>query len=107
MFPRPSQTAIATCVKRESLFLVSFGIGNWDKNLLRLLFNKFEDYVQQPDYKHKLKIYSDGNDDYTSVLPEYYNPDCLCYGQKIKHKDGKKLFPAIRRKVFGNPDLND
>ena len=107
MFPRPSQTAIATCVKRESLFLVAFSVGNWDKNLLRLLFNKFEDYVQQPDYKHKLTIYSDGNDDYTAVLPEYYNKDCLCYGQKIKTKNGKKIFPAIKRKIFGNPNFND
>lgn len=67
------------------------------------MFNKFEDYVQQPTYKNKLQIFSDGNNDYAAVLPEYYNKDCLCYGQKIKHKDGKKLVPAIRRKVFGNP----
>ncbi len=33
------------------------------------MFNKFEDRVQQPTYKHKIKIYSDGNDDYTFVLP--------------------------------------
>ena len=106
MFPRPSQTAIATCVKRESLFLVAFSVGNWDKNLLRLLFNKVEDYVQQPSYKHKLILYSDGNDDYTSVLLEYYHKDCLCYGQKIKTKDGKKVFPPIKKIVYGdmNPD---
>ncbi len=79
----------------------------WDKNLLRLMFNKFEDYVQQPDYKHKLQIYSDGNNDYTSVLVEYFNKDCLCYGQKIKSKDGIKIFPAIKRKVYGNPDQEE
>lgn len=71
------------------------------------MFNKFEDYVKQPDYKHKLEIYSDGNNDYTYVLPEYYNKDCLCYGQKIKSKDGEKLFPAIKRKVYGNPNLSE
>ena len=63
--------------------------------------------MQQPDYKHKLIIYSDGNDDYTTVLPEYYNKDCLCYGQKIKTKDGVKIFPAIKRKIFGNPNIDD
>lgn len=71
------------------------------------MFNKFEDYVQQPTYKNKLEIYSDGNDDYTYVLLEYYNKDCLCYGQKIKHKNGKKLFPPILRKVYGNPSYED
>jgi len=72
-----------------------------------LLFNKFEEYVRQPDYKHKLIIYSDGNDDYTTVLPEYYHPDCLQYGQKVKSKNGIKIIPAIKRKIFGNPNLND
>ena len=75
--------------------------------MLRLLFNKFEDFVQQPDYKHKLTIYSDGNDDYRTVLPEYYNLDCLRYGQKIKSKDGIKIIPAIKRKIFGNPNTDD
>ena len=64
------------------------------------MLNKVEDVVSQPDYKHKLVIYSDGNDDYTSVLPEYYNTDVLCYGQKIKSKDGKKIFPAIKRRIY-------
>lgn len=63
--------------------------------------------MQQPDYKHKLTIYSDGNHDYILVLPEHYNTDCLCYGQKIKTKNGKKIFPAIKRKIFGNPNIND
>ena len=71
------------------------------------MFNKFEDYVQQPDYKHKIVIYSDGNDDYKTVLPEYYHKDCLCYGQKIKSKNGVKIIPAIRRKIYGNPDTGD
>lgn len=71
------------------------------------MFNKFEDYVQQPAYYHKLEIFSDGNDDYTSILPEYYNKDCLSYGQKIKTKNGEKIFPAIKRKIFGNPNSND
>jgi hypothetical protein len=89
------------------LFFVAFSTGNWDKNLLRGMFNKFEDYVRTPDYKHKIAIYSDGNDDYATVLPEYYHKDCLSYGQKVKSKNGKKIIPAIKRKVFGNPDYED
>lgn len=92
-------------MKRESLFFVAFGVGNWDKVTLRLMLNQFEDYIQQPDYKHKLVFNSDGNNDYTSVLAEYFNTDCLEYGQKIKSKNGKKLIPAVRRKIYGNSDL--
>lgn len=64
------------------------------------MFNKFRDYVQQPDYKHKLEIYTDGNEDYIRVLTEYYNKDCLCYGQKVKSL-------GVKRKVYGNPDPNE
>ena len=71
------------------------------------MFNKFEDYVRQPTCKQKLEIYSDGNNDYTSVLLEYFNKDSLCYGQKIKSKDGVKIIPAIKRKIYGNPNFED
>ncbi len=71
------------------------------------MFNKFEDYVSLPTYKNKLEIYSDGNDDYTSVLQEYFHKDSLCYGQKVKSIDGVKIIPAIRRKIFGNPSHYD
>jgi hypothetical protein len=106
-FPKPSETVVATAVKRNSFFFAAFGVGKWDKNTLRLMFNKFEDYVKQPDYKHKLEIFSDGNNDYKTVLPEYYNKDCLCYGQKVKSKNGEKIIPAIKRKVYGNPKQSD
>ena len=71
------------------------------------MFNKFEDCVKQPDYNHKIEIYSDGNDDYNGVLQEYYHKDCLCYGQKVKSRNGEKIIPAIQRKVFGNPDYKE
>jgi len=89
------------------MFFVAFGVGNWDMKTLRLMFNKFEDCVQQPDYKHKLVINSDGNGDYISVLPEYYNTDCISYGQKVKSIKGVKQIPAVRRKIYGNPKLSD
>jgi len=42
-----------------------------------------------------------------NVIPEYYNEDCICYGQKVKSKNGKKLDEPIRRKVFGNPNWRE
>jgi len=32
---------------------------------------------------NRIEIYSDGNDDYTHVLPEYYADTCINYGQLI------------------------
>lgn len=82
------------------MFFVAFGVGKWDKNLLRTMFNKFEDYVQKPTEDNKLLVYSDGNDDYTTVLPEYYHKDSLCYGQKVKSL-------KIKRKIYGDPLEDD
>lgn len=82
------------------MFFVSFGVDLWNKNLLRRMFNKFKKYVKKPDYKKKLVIYTDGNEDYSSVLPEYYDENYLDYGQKVKSL-------GIKRKVFGDPDLDD
>jgi hypothetical protein len=71
------------------------------------MFNRLIDYLKQPTSRYPLRIYSDGNDDYISVLPEYFHVDSLSYGQKVKHKNGEKLVPALRRKVYGNPCLED
>lgn len=89
------------------MFFAAYGIGNWNQNTLRLMFNQFEDYIQQPTYKNKLEIYSDGNDDYTTILPEYFHKDSICYGQKVKSLAGKKIFPALKRKIYGNPDRTE
>ena len=85
-FPKTSETVVATNVKRESMFFVAYGIGKWNKATLRSMFNQFEDYIKQPTYKKKLEIYSDGNDDYKSVLLEYFHKDSICYGQKVKKR---------------------
>jgi hypothetical protein len=70
------------------------------------LFNDFEDRIETPSSENKLTIFSDGNDDYTTVLAERFPEDSINYGQKIKSKDGKKIFPAIKRIIYGkiNPD---
>ena len=74
--------------------------------MIRGLFNDFETRIAIPTPTDKLTIMSDGNNDYTIVLPEYFDVDCINYGQKIKTKDGKKVFPSIKKIVYGklNPD---
>ena len=71
------------------------------------MFNDFEDRIAQPSENNKLIIYSDGNNDYTTVLKEYFYENSINYGQKIKSISGKKIFPAIKKAVIGDPDIND
>lgn len=103
MWPFEGEAAIFTCVKRESLFFVGFAVGTWSQRTCGTLVKQLADSVRQPTFKLKLEVYSDGNDDYSVVLPEYFHRDSLRYGQLIKHKKGRRLVRICRRKVYGNP----
>ncbi len=49
----------------------------------------------------KIQIFSDGNDDYTSTIPEYYAETCIDYGQVIKIKEGGKIVDKIKKVIYG------
>jgi len=52
-------------------------------------------------------MFSDGNEDYSTVLLERFQEHSINYGQKIKTKDGKKVYPSIKRIVYGRMELED
>jgi len=58
-----------------------------------------------PDYK--IKIFSDGNDDYTYVLPDFYADTCMDYGQLIKIRERGRVVDKEKRIIYGNPDPGD
>ncbi len=41
-------------------------------------------------------IFSDGNDDYEYILPEYYTDTCIDYGQVIKIRENGKVVDKIK-----------
>lgn len=52
-------------------------------------------------------FYSDGNDDYTYVLPKFIPKEKLVYGQLIKVKEDGRLVRKIKRTVYGTPSEDD
>jgi hypothetical protein len=48
-------------------------------------------------------FYSDGNDDYTYILPHYF--DDLVYGQLVKIREKGTVIGKEKRRVYGDPDL--
>ncbi len=52
-------------------------------------------------------FYSDGNDDYTCILPQFFPIEKLTYGQLIKIKKGGRLVKKIKTAVYGNPCMED
>lgn len=63
--------------------------------------------MQLPTPQEKFEMYTDGNDDYKTLLPEYYAETCMNYGQLVKHKKNGVLVEKEKRVVYGNPDIND
>ena len=63
--------------------------------------------MQLPFPDVKIQIFSDGNDDYTSTIPEYYAESCVDYGQLIKIRVGGKVVDKIKKVIYGTPIIDD
>lgn len=71
------------------------------------MFEKISARIQPPTHDDRLEIFSDGNDDYTFVLQDFFRKDCIDYGQLIKVRENGRVVDKIRRIVFGNPKTTD
>jgi len=49
------------------------------------------DRTRLPFPDNKIEIFTDGNDDYTYVLSDYYADTCINYGQFIKIKENGRV----------------
>lgn len=96
-----------TCIKRKSYFFASFAVGKWTQDTCRSMLAEFAKRVEQATITARLEIFSDGNDDYTYVLPEFFRKDCMDYGQLVKIREKGRVVDKIRRVVYGNPSIKE
>ena len=68
------------------------------------MFGKIAERIRPPTFTDRLTIFSDGNDDYTFVMPEFFNNDSIDYGQLVKIRKNNRLVAKIHRTVYGAPD---
>jgi len=90
-------------MKRESYFIVAYEIGKRTKESCEKLFEKVFDRIQLPFPDMKVEIFSDGHDDYTNTIPEYYAETCVDYGQLIKIREGGKVIDKIKKSFMEPP----
>jgi len=60
-----------------------------------------------PFPNNKMEVFTDGNDDYTYVLPGYYADTCINYGQLIKIRENGRVVDKEKRIIYGELDLNN
>ncbi len=68
---------------------------------------KLFDRTELPFPGNKIELFTDGNDDYTNVLPDYYADTCINYGQIMKIKEKSRVIDKKKRKIYGDPKLED
>ena len=71
------------------------------------MMEKLPERTEHPFPHTKIEIFSDGNDDYTYVLPDYYADSCINYGQLVKIRENGKVIGKEKRAIYGNPDPCD
>ena len=62
--------------------------------------------MKKPTPDDHLVVYSDGNDDYTYVLPQFFDVRYVDYGQLVKIRVGGKVVDKIKSVVYGEPFVN-
>ena len=87
--------------------IVAYEVGKHGLKTCRRLFDKVFDRVQLPFPDNKTQIFSDGNDDYNSIIPEYYATTCVDYGQLIKIREKGKVVDKIKTIRYGNPLIGE
>lgn len=71
------------------------------------MFHQLKERITPPTASYRLEILSDGNDDYTFVLPEFFRKDCINYGQLVKVRQSNRVVDKFHRIVYGNPERDD
>jgi hypothetical protein len=86
---------------------VAFSVGKWTQETCERMIEKLSKRTEHPFPHTKIEIFSDGNDDYTYVLPDYFADTCINYAQLVKIRENEKVIGKEKRTIYGNPDPGD
>ncbi|MDY6866083.1 MAG: hypothetical protein SVY15_08975 [Halobacteriota archaeon] len=80
---------------------MAFASGKWTQEtcerMIEMLFYRTE--LPFPD--NKIEIFTDRNDDYTHIPPDYYADTCMNYGQIIKTREKGRVIDKKKRTSYG------
>ncbi len=65
------------------------------------------DRTELPFPNNRVEVFSDGNDDYTYILPEYYADTCINYGQLVKIRENGRVVDKEKRIIYGELNIDD
>lgn len=63
--------------------------------------------VERPTDEKCIQFFSDGNDDYMYILPDYFDMLNIDYGQIVKIREQGRVVGTVKRVVYGYPSVDD
>lgn len=95
-------------MKRHSYLFVAFAVGKWTQQTCSEMLNKFKRCLRLSRKGEKIEVFTDGNDDYTYALPNFFRVKRLSYAQlvKIRDENGRLIRKEIKV-VYGDPDADE
>lgn len=71
------------------------------------MVRKLAKVLKVPSLQCPLEVFTDGNDDYTYVLPLCFAPGFVDYSQLIKIREHGRVVGKEKAVVYGAPSLSD
>ena len=105
--PENGDTWVYTAVKRHSYLFAAFSVGKWTQNTCAEMIQKLSAITRKPSWLDMLTIFTDGNDDYTFVLPKCFPLGLVDYGQLLKIKEKGRLVRKEKWVVYGESVLGE
>jgi hypothetical protein len=87
--------------KRETDFFIGFVVGKWNDFTCNLFYEKLSKRLRFPTRKRKLTIFSDGNKQNMTAIPNNFPKETINYGCKKKIRKNGKIVGAVNRIIFG------
>jgi IS1 family transposase len=78
--PESGDAWIYTAVKRRSYLFIAFSVGKWTQQTCLGMVRKLAKVLKVPSLQCPLEVFTDGNDDYTYVLPLCFQLGLIDYG---------------------------
>lgn len=79
-------------------------MGKWAQSTCKKMIGQLSERIQKPTIQTKLEMYTDGNDDYVFVLPEFFEPETIKYSQIVKIREKGKVIGKFKRDIYGHSE---
>lgn len=86
---------------------MAFAVGKWTQETCREMMFDVATRVELLTGEKRIQFFSDGNDDYTYILPDYFDVQHIDYGQIVKIREKGRIVDTLKRVVYGHPDVED